>query len=154
MTEPDTNRAQPIGINHIALAVGDVAEAIEFYRSIFAVDLRGRSDSAAFLDMGDQFLALSETDDAGADRDDHRHVGLVVDDVAAVERALDDHGIDRLSTNGLDFQDPWGNRIQIVAYEDVQFTKAEHVLAGMGRSDLDKTDDAIEELTAKGMAPR
>jgi hypothetical protein len=106
--------------------------------------------------MGDQFLALSETDDAddaddADDRDDHRHFGLVVDDPAAVERRLDE--LDVESWDGPEFRDPWDNRVQVVAYEDVQFTKAEHVLRGMGLSDMEKSDDALAELAEKGMGP-
>ena len=144
--------ARPVGINHVALEVGDVEAAVEFYRDLLAFELRGRTDSAAFLDMGDQFLALSETDTAGEAPDDHRHFGLVVDDPEAVERRLDEMGVERLDTRGLDFRDPWGNRVQVVAYENVQFTKADHVLAGMGL-DLEKSKAAIEELEAKGQAP-
>ena len=146
------DRARPVGINHVALEVGDVEAAVEFYRDLLAFELRGRTDSSTFLDMGDQFLALSETDTAGENADDHRHFGLVVDDPGAVERRLDEMGVDPLDSRGLDFRDPWGNRVQIVAYEEIQFTKADHVLAGMGR-DLEKSEAASEELEAKGMAP-
>jgi catechol 2,3-dioxygenase-like lactoylglutathione lyase family enzyme len=146
-------RARPVGINHVALAVGDVDAAVEFYRDLFEFELRGRGSASAFLDMGDQFLALSESGEADREPDEHRHVGLVVDDPSVVERRLDDLGIERLDTRGLDFRDPWGNRFQVVGYEDVQFTKADHVLAGMGVDDLAKTDDALAELAEKGMTP-
>ena len=157
MTDETASRARLVGVNHVALAVGDVEEALAFYGELFEFDLRGRTDSGAFLDMGDQFLALAETDDPeGADHperaDDHRHFGLVVDDPDAVERRLDDLGVDPLPTSGIEFRDPWGNRVQIVAYEDVQFTKADHVLEGMGLSDLDKSAAAVEELAEKGLA--
>ena len=115
--------------------------------------MRGETDSAVFLDMGDQFLALPESDDADESTDAHRHLGLVVDDTDLVERRLADEGVEVLDTRGLDFRDPWGNRIQVVPYEDVQFTKADHVLAGMGASDLGKTKSAVAELAEKGMAP-
>jgi catechol 2,3-dioxygenase-like lactoylglutathione lyase family enzyme len=139
-----------VGINHVALSVGDVDAAAEFYGALFATTVRGRTDDSVFLDMGDQFLALTEHADDGAD--DHRHFGLVVDDRAAVERRLADLGVERLDGQGLDFRDPWGNRVQVVEYGDVQFTKAEHVLRGM---DLDgeKSEAAVAELAAKGMAP-
>ncbi|MFC4990136.1 VOC family protein [Saliphagus infecundisoli] len=145
------DRARLVGINHTALEVGDVDEAIEFYGSIFEFPLRGRSETAVFLDMGDQFLALMETD--GADgRDGHRHVGLVVDDSRAVEDRLDALDVSRLDTDGIDFHDPWGNRIQVVVYGEIQFTKAGSVLAGMDLA-LEKSEAALEELGAKGMAP-
>lgn len=156
MSDPNTDRARLVGINHVALEVGDVDAALDFYGDLFAFELRGRTGSSVFLDMGDQFLALSETDDAddaddADDRDDHRHFGLVVDDPAAVERRLDE--LDVESWDGPEFRDPWGNRVQVVAYEDVQFTKAEHVLRGMGLSDMEKSDDALAELAEKGMGP-
>jgi catechol 2,3-dioxygenase-like lactoylglutathione lyase family enzyme len=146
-------RARTVGVNHVALAVGDVDAALEFYGSLFEVELRGRSPSGAFVDMGDQFLALSEAGASDREPDAHRHLGLVVDDPEVVERRLAELGVERLDTRGLDFRDPWGNRFQVVGYEDVQFTKAEHVLEGMGLSDLEKTDDALAELAEKGLAP-
>lgn len=151
MSGLEPSHARLVGINHIALEVGDIEAALDFYRDIFEFDLRGRTDSAAFIDMGDQFLALSEGPADG--RNDHRHFGLVVDDSDAVERRLAEWEVEVLPTSGLDFRDPWGNRIQIVDYENVQFTKAEHVLAGMGLSNLEKFDSAIAELAEKGMAP-
>jgi catechol 2,3-dioxygenase-like lactoylglutathione lyase family enzyme len=153
MTDADSPRARTVGINHVALEVGDVEEAVEFYRSIFEVELRGRSESSAFLDMGDQFLALSETADADDGRDGHRHFGLVVDDADTVESRLDNLDVRTLPTRGLEFRDPWGNRIQIVDYEEIQFTKADHVLDAMGLSDLEKSESAIAELDEKGMSP-
>jgi catechol-2,3-dioxygenase len=160
MSESDP-AARLVGINHVALSVGDVETALEFYQSVFEFDVRGRTETGVFLDMGDQFLALVETTGDAADDDavsesgvdDHRHVGLVVDDRAAVERALDEHGVDPLPTNGLDFRDPWGNRLQIVAYDEIQFTKADHVREGMGLSALEKSAAALAELAEKGMAP-
>ncbi|MFP8954443.1 VOC family protein [Natrialbaceae archaeon A-arb3/5] len=149
----DEDRARLVGINHVALEVGDIDDALAFYESLFSFDLRGRSDTKAFLDMGDQFIALAEIDDASADSDDARHFGLVVDDAAVVETRLDERGVDRLDVPGLEFRDPWGNRFQIVDYEEIQFTKAEHVLAGMGLDDLSKSDEAIAELESKGLAP-
>jgi catechol 2,3-dioxygenase-like lactoylglutathione lyase family enzyme len=139
-------------MNHVALEVGDIEAALDFYRDIFDFELRGRGDGSAFVDMGDQFLALSETDEETAS-DRHRHFGLVVDDAAAVEKRLEELDIDVLPGRGLDFRDPWGNRIQIVAYEDIQYTKADHVLRAMDLEDIEKTADAIAELEEKGMAP-
>ncbi len=153
MSNSDDSRARLVGINHVALEVGDIDAALDFYGSIFEIELRGRSASSAFVDMGDQFLALSERDDAGDNADDARHFGLVVDDPAIVEERLDEAGVEPLSTSGLDFRDPWGNRAQVVAYEEIQFTKTDHVLRGMGLSDLEKSDAAIEELAEKGLDP-
>lgn len=155
MSENDS-AARVVGVNHVALPVGDIEAALEFYESVFEFDVRGRIDGGVFLDMGDQFLALTETrDEAAGERstDDHRHVGLVVDDPAAVERALAELGVETLASGGLDFDDPWGNRLQIVAYEDVQFTKADHVREGMDLSALEKSATALAELAEKGMTP-
>ena len=105
----------------------------------------------AFIDLGDQFIALSKT--ASQPRDDERHFGLVVDDKEAVRAVLEDMGIEIVSQRFLDFYDPWGNRIEIVGYQGIQFTKAQHVLRGMKLDSLGKTEKAIDELTAKGMAP-
>ncbi|MCU4800572.1 VOC family protein [Halobacteria archaeon HArc-gm2] len=152
MNDSDTSRARLVGINHVALEVGDVDDALDFYGEIFAFGLRGRTGSGAFLDMGDQFLALSEVDDP-EDSDQHHHFGLVVDDADAVERRLEALDVEMLPVSGLDFLDPWGNRIQVVDYEEIQFTKADRVLHGMGFDGLEKSDDAVAELDEKGMAP-
>jgi len=139
-----------VGINHIALAVGDVDEAVDFYGRIFDLQLRGRSGRMAFLDMGDQFLALAEGDDPVADR--HRHFGLVGDDRESVRRALREAGIDEQPSRGLRFRDPWGNLVEVVQYSDVQFTKAPPVLAGMELAGLGKSEKARQELRDKGLA--
>ena len=149
----ETQRARPIGMNHVAITVGDIDEALEFYQSIFSITLRGRSDTKAFVDMGDQFLAIAQTADAGEYQDTTRHIGLVVDDAAIVRERLDAIDVNPLDTSGLDFHDPWGNRFQIVEYASVQFTKADHVLKGMDATDLEKSEEAIAELAGKGMAP-
>jgi catechol 2,3-dioxygenase-like lactoylglutathione lyase family enzyme len=132
---------------------GDVEAALDWYGALFAFELRGRTDSGAFLDLGDQFLALTES--ASGDVDEGRHVGLVVDDLDAAERRLDELDAERLPTSGVDVRDPWGNRLQLVAYSAVQFTKAAHVLDGMAvdRDTLAKTDGALAELAGKGMTP-
>jgi lactoylglutathione lyase len=139
-----------VGINHIALAVGDVDEAVEFYGRVFDLELRGRSGRMAFLDMGDQFLALAEGDDPVADR--QRHFGLVVDDRESVRRALKEAGIEEESSRGLRFRDPWGNLVEVVQYSEVQFTKAPQVLEGM-ELELGKSESAKQELREKGLAP-
>ncbi|HWE46405.1 MAG TPA: hypothetical protein VG407_10295 [Caulobacteraceae bacterium] len=105
----------------------------------------------AFIDLGDQFLALQKGRRQGAD--DGRHFGLVVDDKAAARRALEAAGVEILPGRFLDFYDPWGNRVEIVGYDAIQFTKAPHVLRGMGLAHLRKAPGAVRELTEKGMAP-
>lgn len=148
MTNP-TDKARLVGINHVALQVGDIDEALEFYGELFAFELRGRTETMAFLDMGDQFLALGEGREQRADA--HRHFGLVVDDREGLRRRLEKMDADILDTSGLDFRDPWGNRIQIVVYRDIQFTKAEPVLRAMGLGGLDKSDAALKQLRDKGV---
>jgi lactoylglutathione lyase len=138
-----------VGINHIALEVGDLDEALRFWESIFGpLELRGRSGGMAFIDMGDQFIALSR---GRTQPPDHaRHFGLVVDDKEAVRARLRELGVP-VTGRGLDFHDPWGNFIQIVDYRDVQFTKTAEVLQVMGLGELEKSDRALEELRAKGI---
>ena len=143
-------QAKLIGFNHIALEVGDIEEALEFYGRLFEFELRGRGPRMAFIDAGDQFLALSEGRTQAPD--EHRHFGLVVDDKRAVRRALREAGAEILPGRGLDFRDPWGNRWHVVEYAEIQFTKAPHVLNGMGLGDLKKTEEALEELRKKGLA--
>ena len=145
-------KARAIGFNHVALEVGDIDEALAFYGRLFDFELRSRSKTSAFIDLGDQFLALQKGRTQPAD--DDRHFGLVVDDKEAVRRTLAEAGVETLPGQFLDFLDPWGNRIEIVSYENVQFTKAPNVLRGMGLSHLPKNQKAIEELSAKGMAPK
>jgi catechol 2,3-dioxygenase-like lactoylglutathione lyase family enzyme len=145
-------KARAIGLNHVALEVGDIDEALAFYARLFDFELRGRSKTSAFIDFGDQFLALQKGRTQAAD--EGRHFGLVVDDKDAVRRALAEAGVDPLPGQFLDFLDPWGNRVEIVSYENVQFTKAPNVLRGMGLSHLPKNQKAIEELSGKGMAPK
>ena len=146
-----TPRARLVGFNHVAVEVGDIEEALDFYGRIFEVELRGRGPGMAFIDAGDQFVALSEG--RVGPSDGHRHVGLVVDDKRAVRRALREAGVEILPGRGLDFLDPWGNRWQVVEYGEIQFTKAPEVLRGMGLSDLKKTEKALEELRRKGLSP-
>jgi lactoylglutathione lyase len=141
--------ARLVGINHVALEVGDLEEALEFYGRIFDFDLRGRVPGMAFIDMGDQFLALSEGRHGPADA--HRHFGLAVDDKQAVRRALEQAGVEIRPGRGLDFLDPWGNQVEIVDYRDIQFTKSDRVLDGMGLDDLEKSPSALEELRQKGL---
>jgi lactoylglutathione lyase len=139
-----------VGINHVALEVDGIDEALDFYGRIFEIELRGRSSRMAFIDIGDQFIAL--TDRRTQAPDQHRHFGLVVDDKESTRKALLDAGVEISRGPGLDFSDPWGNHIQVVDYRDIQFTKAPEILRGMGLDGLTKTDQALEELRAKGLA--
>ncbi len=134
----------------MALEVGDLDAALEFYGAIFEFELRGRAPGMAFIDMGDQFIALSQG--RAQDPDDSRHFGLVVDDLEATREALTDAGAEILPGRGLDFLDPWGNRIQVVDYRQIQFTKTAAVLAAIGAAELEKTAEAERELREKGIA--
>src|ERR1700676_2949496 len=148
---PESGKSRIVGLNHIALEVGDIEEALAFYGRLFRFELRGKSDSMAFIDLGDQFIALQKGRKQPAD--DGRHFGLVVDDKEAARTTLKAAGVELLEGPFLDFRDPWGNRIEIVGYDNIQFTKAPNVLRGMGLSHLSKNQAAIKELTDKGMAP-
>lgn len=147
MSEPSKPRL--VGINHVALEVGDLEAALAFYGAIFAFELRGRGETHAFLDMGDQFIALAEGRAQGPD--EKRHFGLVVDDRARVRALAEAAGATMLKGSTHDFRDPWGNRIQVVEYRDIQFSKTDAVLAAMGL-DLDKSGKAKEQLRKKGVA--
>jgi lactoylglutathione lyase len=142
-------KPRPVGINHVALEVGDVDEALAFWEGIFDVRVRGRVPGMAFLDLGDQFLALA----AGRRQppDDQRHFGLVVDDKDAVRAALAEAGVPALPGRGLRFRDPWGTIVEVVGYRDVQFTKAPGVLRGMGLDGVQKSPEARRELEEKGL---
>jgi catechol-2,3-dioxygenase len=138
-----------VGFNHIALEVGDIDEAVAFYGRLFKFELRGKSDAMAFIDLGDQFIALQKGRRQGAD--DGRHFGLVVDDKEAAREALKAANVTLVDGPFLDFRDPWGNRIEIVGYDNIQFTKAPNVLRGMGLTHLAKNQKATKELADKGM---
>ena len=142
--------ARLVGINHVALDVGDVEEALAFYGQVFELRLRGRIPGMAFIDAGDQFIALSERsgDHAGGG---NRHFGLVVDDKDAVRAALEAAGAEIVPSRGLDFRDPWGNLVQVVDYREIQFTKTPEVLRAMGLDGLGKTPAALDELREKGV---
>lgn len=148
----EAKRARMVGFNHIALEVGDIEVALAFYRQLFDFELRSKSDSMAFIDLGDQFLALQKGRTQSAD--DGRHFGLVVDSKETARQALLAAGVQVLPGPFLDFLDPWGNRIEIVGYDNIQFTKAPNVLRGMGLVHLSKNQAAIKELADKGMAPQ
>ena len=145
-----STKPRAIGFNHVALEVGDIEEALAFYGRIFDFQLRGKSKTMAFIDLGDQFIALQAGRKQPAD--DGRHFGLVVDDKEAARAALQAAGIKPIDGPFLDFRDPWGNRIEIVGYDNIQFTKAPNVLRGMGLTQLTKNESAKRELAEKGMA--
>src|SRR3954447_24469953 len=138
-----------IGINHIALEVDDIAQALEWYGRFFDLELRGQRATMAFIDMGDQFLALSAPRRSPPDAD--RHFGLVVDDKEAVRDALRAAGVEVEASGHLGFTDPWGNNVEIVGYQDVQFAKTPAALQAAGGAGLTKTDAAREEMRAKGL---
>ena len=142
-------KGRAVGINHVALEVGNIDEALEFYGSLFELTLRGRGDQMAFIDLGDQFVALSRSRTGGPDA--ARHFGLVVDDKKLVRALLEGANIPLVPDAGLTFRDPWGNQVQIVEYGDIQFTKTPDVLRGMGIRGLTKSASALEELRQKGM---
>src|SRR5215469_11665926 len=146
----EVKKARVVGFNHVAIEVGSIDEALSFYAQIFKFELRGRDEDMAFIDLGDQFLALQKGREQPPD--DGRHFGLVVDDKDAVRRALAEAGVDVLPGPFLDFRDPWGNRFEIVAYDNIQFSKAPNVLRGMGLTQLAKNESAKKELAEKGMA--
>jgi catechol 2,3-dioxygenase-like lactoylglutathione lyase family enzyme len=138
-----------VGINHVALEVGDIDDALEWYGRIFDLDLRGRiRDAMAFVDMGDQFIALSRG--RTQPPDERRHFGLVVDDKEAVREALAKEDVPVAPSGGLDFLDPWGNHVQVVDYRDVQFTKTPEILRALGL-EPEKSDQALAELRDKGL---
>src|SRR5215218_4812465 len=143
--------ARLVGINHVALEVDDIDEALAWYGRFFELELRGRAGaSMAFVDIGDQFIALAAGRTQPPDR--HRHFGVVVDDKEGVRAALRAAGVTVQASGSLDFLDPWGNNVQVVDYRDIQFTKAPEILHGMGLEGLEKTDAAREELRRKGLA--
>ena len=144
------HKPRMVGMNHVAIEVGDIEEALAFYGRIFDFTLRGKGKTNAFIDMGDQFINLTQT--RAEHRDSPRHFGLVVDDRSAVRELVKAAGGELLDGPFLDFLDPWGNRVEVVDYADIQYTKAPHVLRGMGL-DLDKNKGALKELADKGMAP-
>ena len=144
-----SDMARLVGINHVVLEVDDLEDALAFYGRLFELELRGRVHGMAFVDMGDQFLVLAEG--RSQPPDGERHFGLVVDDRGEVRRKLEEAGAEILGGRGLDFRDPWGNHVQVVQYEDIQFSKIPSVLAGMGLDGLEKTPAALEELRRKGL---
>ena len=149
MTE--TRKATAVGINHLALEVGDIAEALEFYGSFLEFDISRQSDTAAFIYFGDQFINFALGREQGPDG--ARHFGIAVDDKQLAIDILTDMGVEFIEGPFTDFYDPWGNRVELTTYTNIQYTKADHVLKGMGLAHLEKTEEALEELRKKNMAP-
>jgi extradiol dioxygenase family protein len=145
-----TERVRALGVNHVALEVDDIDAALEWWSRFFDFELRGRRRTMAWIDLGDQFVALSAPRSQPAD--DGRHFGLVVDDKERLRVALQEAGVPVAESGSLRVRDPWSNIIEVVDYRDVQFTKAAGVLRGMGLAGLDKRDAALDELRAKGLA--
>jgi lactoylglutathione lyase len=148
----DGKKPRLIGINHVAIEVGDIDEALDWYGKIFEFTLRGRSERAAFIDMGDQFINLARVPDYKQTGVERRHIGFVVDDRTNVKKRAEAAGAKMVEGPFLDFLDPWGNRIEVIQYDNIQFTKAPNVMRGMGLK-LDKNASARKELTEKGMMP-
>jgi lactoylglutathione lyase len=144
-------KAKLVGINHIALEVGDLDAALALYGRLFAFDMRGRLRKMAFIDMGDQFIAVAEG--RTQEPDDGRHFGLVVDDVDAAREAVKREGLKVLGGRGqsFDFRDPWGNRFQVVGYRNIQFERTGGVRRKLGIEDVDKTDAAKGEIAERGL---
>ena len=144
-------RARAVGINHIALEVGDIDAALDFYGAFLEFEVARRNDTAAFVYFGDQFINFHKGRRQGPD--DSRHFGIAVDDKQLAIERLRELGVDFLDGPFTDFLDPWGNRVEITTYTKIQYTKADHVLRGMGLGHLRKSDEALDELRRKGMAP-
>ena len=142
-------RPRLVGINHVALEVGELEAAVAFYAAIFELRGADREPGMAFIDIGDQFLAL--TQGRSQTPDQAGHFGLVVDDKPAAQAALQKYAVEIRPGPRLDFLDPWGNQIQIVDYRDIQFTKAPPVIHGMGLDHLRKRASATRQLRAKGL---
>jgi catechol-2,3-dioxygenase len=143
-------RIRALGVNHVALEVDSVDAALDWWSRFLDFELRGRRPAMAWIDLGDQFIALSQP--RSQPRDEGRHFGLVVDDKEGLRAALQEAGVPVPDGGALRFRDPWGNSVEVVEYRDVQFTKAPAVLRGMGLDALGKSDAALEELRAKGLA--
>ncbi len=144
------DKARAIGINHVALEVADIDAALEFYSQLFDFTLRSRGETSAFIDLGDQFIALFQGESDA--RDIGRHFGLVVDDPGKVRRKLEAMGVEIMAGQGVDFHDPWGNYWQMVTYGKIQFMKTPAVMRAMGIDDLEKTEVAKREIAERGFA--
>jgi len=146
----ESSKPKLIGINHVAIEVGDIEEALDWYGRLFAFTLRGKSERNAFIDMGDQFINMTLAPGPQKPDAERRHIGLVVDDRSRILDLAKAVGARMVEGPFLDFLDPWGNRLEIIEYANIQFTKAPHVLKGMGLT-LTKNEKAKRELADKGM---
>ncbi len=151
VTNDNQRKARAVGINHVALEVGNIKEAIDFYSSFIDFEIESQSEKAAFIYFGDQFINFTLGRNQGPDEE--RHFGIAVDDKELVRNTLEKMGVKILNHRFLDFFDPWGNRVEITTYVNIQFSKADHVLKGMGLTHLTKTEDAVAELAKKNMSP-
>ena len=147
----ESPKAVAVGINHIALEVGNIDEALAFYSRFLGFEIQDKNDTQAFIYFGDQFINFIKH--SNRKPDEKRHFGIAVDDKELARRSLEAMGVTLLDGPFLDFLDPWGNRVEITTYTNIQYTKADHILRGMGLSHLAKTVQALAELRAKGMAP-
>ena len=139
-----------VGINHVAIEVGDIDEALAWYARIFEFSLRGKGERNAFIDLGDQFINMTRVADYKVDGVERRHIGFVVDDRSRIIELAKAAGARMVEGPFLDFLDPWGNRLEIIEYSNIQFTKAPNVMRGMGLA-LDKNANARKDLAEKGM---
>jgi len=151
MNDARPDKAHAVGINHVALEVGDIREALDFYGRFLSFTVEEVTDEMAIVYFGDQFINFIRNPDRRPDT--MRHFGIAVDDKPLARRTLEAMGVPLLDSRFLDFLDPWGNRVEITTYTNIQFTKADHVLRGMGLGHLAKSDEAVAELRAKGMGP-
>jgi len=151
VTNDNLKKAKAVGINHVALEVGDIEEALSFYGSFISFEIESVSETAAFIYFGDQFINFTRGRNQRPDVD--RHFGIAVDDKELVRSSLQKKGVKLLDGPFLDFLDPWGNRVEITTYVNIQYTKPDHILKGMGLGHLTKSEDALAELNAKNMGP-
>ena len=151
MGQSNAARARAVGINHVAIEVGDIGEALEFYGRFLDFSVEEETPDMAIIYFGDQFINFIRNADRKPDA--MRHFGIAVDDKPLARKTLESMGVKLIDSRFLDFLDPWGNRVEITTYSNIQFTKADHVLRGMGLGHLKKSDEALAELRAKDMAP-
>ena len=142
-------KATAIGINHVALEVGNIAEALAFYGSFLNFTITSQSENAAFIYFGDQFINFAKG--RTQTPDEKRHFGIAVDDKELVRNTLTEMDVTLLGGQFLDFLDPWGNRIEITTYTNIMFSKTTAILRGMDMDHLQKTDQALAQLSKHGL---
>jgi lactoylglutathione lyase len=147
----EAKKPRLLGINHVAIEVADIDEALAWYAQIFDFTLRGKGERNAFIDMGDQFVNMTLVKDYAVNGEEKRHIGFVVDDRSRIIELAKAAGARFVEGPFLDFLDPWGNRLEIIEYSNIQYSKAPGVMRGMGLA-LDKNEKAKKELADKGMA--